>query len=75
MKHFGKFVIKRSSNGKFFFVLNAANGEVIAMSELYETKQSAYKGIAAVKKSLLAGIEEDIENTSEFIKIRYKKSK
>lgn len=75
MKHFGKFVIKRSSNGKFFFVLKAANGEVIAMSELYETKQSAYKGIAAVKKSLLSGIEEDIENTSEFIKIRYKKSK
>ena len=44
-----KFVLKRSTNGKYHFNLQAANGEIIATSELYETKASAQKGIESVR--------------------------
>jgi uncharacterized protein len=44
-----KFVLKRSTNGKYHFNLQAANGEVIATSELYESKASAQKGIESVR--------------------------
>ena len=44
-----KFVLKRANNGKFHFNLQAANGEIIATSELYETKASAEKGIESVR--------------------------
>jgi len=45
----GKFVIKKSSNGKFYFSLLAGNGENILQSEMYEAHASAEKGIASVK--------------------------
>lgn len=44
-----KFVLKRSTNGKYHFNLQAANGEIIATSELYESKASAEKGIESVR--------------------------
>ena len=44
-----KFVLKRANNGKFHFNLLAASGEIIATSELYETKAAAEKGIEAVR--------------------------
>lgn len=46
----GKFVIKKSDAG-YHFVLKAANGEVIATSQVYTTKESCQKGIASVKKN------------------------
>lgn len=46
----GKFVIKKSDSG-FHFVLKAANGEVIATSQVYTTKESCQKGIDSVKKN------------------------
>lgn len=46
----GKFVIKKSDAG-FHFVLKAANGEVIATSQVYTTKESCQKGIESVKKN------------------------
>lgn len=39
-----------SSNGKFYFVLTAANNEPIGRSEMYERAQSRDKGIEAVKR-------------------------
>ncbi len=47
----GKFVLKKGSSGKYPFNLVAANGQVIATSETYESKQSALSGIESVKKS------------------------
>lgn len=44
-----KFVLKRSTNGKYHFNLQAANGEIIATSELYESKASAQNGIESVR--------------------------
>ena len=43
-----QFEIFKDKNGKFRFRLKAANGEIIATSEAYETKQGCEKGIASV---------------------------
>ena len=44
-----KFEIFKATNGQFYFRLKAGNGEVIAFSEGYVTKQGALNGIASVK--------------------------
>ena len=46
-----KFVLKKSSDGQFRFVLKAGNGETILTSELYKAKTSAMSGIESVKKN------------------------
>jgi len=47
----GKFEIFTGANGLFYFHLRADNGEIIAASQGYTTKQSAENGIAAVKRT------------------------
>ena len=47
----GKFELKKSKTGKFFFNLLASNGQVILSSEMYEAKASAVNGIESVKKN------------------------
>ena len=44
-----KYLIQKSSNGQFYFVLIAKNGEVILTSEMYITKQNCLNGIESVK--------------------------
>lgn len=46
-----KYVISKSSNGKYHFVLKAGNGEVILSSQLYTELASAKTGIASVKEN------------------------
>lgn len=46
-----KFEISKDKSGKFRFHLKAANGEIIAASQGYETRASAEKGIESVKMS------------------------
>lgn len=46
----GRFVIRKKGSG-YHFVLKAANGEIIATSENYTTKQSAKDGIDSVKRN------------------------
>jgi hypothetical protein len=43
------FEIFRDKEGKFRFRLKTANGEIIAISEAYETKQGCENGMASVK--------------------------
>ena len=45
----GKFEIFKGINGNYYFRLKAANGQIIAASEGYASKQGAQDGIAAVK--------------------------
>ena len=47
----GKFEITQDKAGKYRFRLKAGNGEIIAVSEAYETKASAKNGIESVKKN------------------------
>ena len=51
-----KYEIVMSKNKKFYFVLKARNGEVVATSEMYNSKQACKKGIIAVRKSLFAPV-------------------
>lgn len=44
----GKFVIKPAKSGGFVFNLKAGNGEVIAVSQVYETLESCKNGINSV---------------------------
>lgn len=49
-----KFVIRKSSNDKFYFNLHSkGNSEIIATSEMYESKQACIGGIQAVKRDAL----------------------
>lgn len=43
----GWYELSRSSDGQYWFVLKAGNGERILTSELYKAKQSALDGIAS----------------------------
>ena len=53
----GKFIVKETKTG-FVFNLKATNGEVIAASEVYNSKQSCLNGVESVKKNApLAGVE------------------
>ena len=54
----GKFVVKESAKG-FVFNLKAGNGEVIATSEVYNTKDACKNGIESVKKNAVAAEIED----------------
>jgi uncharacterized protein YegP (UPF0339 family)/uncharacterized surface protein with fasciclin (FAS1) repeats len=47
----GVFEVICDSAGTFRFHLKAANGQIIAVSQSYGTKESALKGIASIKKN------------------------
>jgi uncharacterized protein len=47
----GKFEISKDKAGKYRFHLKAANGEIIAASQGYESKTGAEKGIESIKTS------------------------
>ena len=47
----GKFEVYRDKKGEYRFRLKAGNGEIIAESEGYKTKQGCMKGIVSVQKN------------------------
>ena len=49
-----KFEISKDKSGKFRFHLKAANGEIVAASQGYDTKSGAEKGIESVKTNASA---------------------
>ncbi|MCR5172896.1 MAG: YegP family protein [Treponema sp.] len=53
----GKFVIKAAKSGVMFNLL-AGNGQVIATSEVYNSKSSAKNGIESVKNNCTAVVED-----------------
>jgi uncharacterized protein YegP (UPF0339 family) len=54
-----KFQLYKDKKGEFRFRLVASNGETIAASEGYKSKDSAKKGIESVKKNAAAAPIED----------------
>jgi len=58
-----KFEINDSDDGQYYFNLKANNGEVVATSEMYTTKQSCSDGINSVKQITIDT--EVIDNTIE----------
>ncbi|MFC2010376.1 YegP family protein [Chloroflexota bacterium] len=54
-----KFEINKDVAGEFRFNLVATNGEIIAVSQGYDAKQSALKGIESVKQNAADAVIED----------------
>lgn len=46
------FVIKKSRDGQFYFVINSNNHETVATSEMYYVKQSAIRTIDSLRNNL-----------------------
>lgn len=47
----GKFELKTAKSGQFHFNLKAGNGQIIATSEMYESKAAALNGIESVRNN------------------------
>ena len=52
----GSFEVKTSLDNRFYFTLTAANGQVVGVSQLYTSRQSAEAGVASVT-SLLGSLD------------------
>ncbi len=57
-----KFELYKDKAGKFRFRLKAGNGEVIAVGEAYNSKQSAKNGIESIKKNAPIADVVEVEN-------------
>ena len=55
----GKFELKSGKSGQFHFNLKAGNGQIIASSEMYESKASALNGIESVRKNAADAVLDD----------------
>ncbi len=60
----GKFVIRKSRKGEFHFNLISTNGQIVATSQRYATKQACMRGVASVQKLAAAAVVHDL-STSE----------
>lgn len=47
------FEIRNTVNGKFYWRFKAVNGEIVAVSEVYETKQGCLTGINSIMSSAI----------------------
>ena len=54
-----RFEKKTSSNGSPYFVLKAANGEVIGVSEMYSSTSARDNGIGAVQRAAAVAATDD----------------
>ena len=54
------FEIRLSKSIEFYFVLVAPNGEVICMSQMYDTIDGCEKGIRSVKRNALIARTDDM---------------
>ena len=67
----GKFTIKANDAG-FTFDLKAANGQVIATSQLYKSKEACKGGIESVRTNCAAAVEDQtIEGYEEIAHPKY----
>jgi len=46
------FVIKKASDGQYYFVIKSNNSEVVATSETYTTKENAERTIESIKNGI-----------------------
>lgn len=62
----GKFEIFKDNAGEYRFRLRAGNGEIIANSEGYTSKNACEKGIASVKENARDAIIEDTTKNNPY---------
>ncbi len=63
----GKFVVKETATG-IKFDLKAANGEVIATSEVYSTEAACMNGVESVRANSAADVEDQTVENFETVK-------
>ena len=63
----GKFAVKETATG-FKFDLKAGNGETIATSEVYTTKQACLNGVDSVKRNSVGKVEDQTVENFETVK-------
>jgi uncharacterized protein len=51
-----RYLLREASNGQFYFVLTAANGAVIGVSEMYASQSNATRGITTTSKVIAATV-------------------
>lgn len=56
-----RFEVKESSNGKSYFVLKAANHQVIGQSQMYDSAAACQTGIASVGTNAVGAKIEELE--------------
>ena len=61
----------QASNGQYYFVLNARNGEPIGVSEMYTTQSARDNGIEAVKRDAPNASVKDLTQSSTTSTYRY----
>ena len=47
----GKFVIKKATNGEYYFNLKADNSQIILTSQMYSSKSACNNGIESVRNN------------------------
>lgn len=50
----------KTANGQYYFTISASNGNILGMSEFYQTEQGRDSGIAAVKRDAPDAPTEDL---------------
>ena len=59
-----KFEILKTADGKeFYWHFKSANGEKVAVSQTYKTKQACQKGIDAIKSDAKNAVIQDVTGT------------
>ena len=59
-------MLSKAKNGKFHFSLKAGNGEIIATSQMYNSKAGALNGIESVKKNApYASVDDQSDKVAE----------
>ena len=65
----GQFAVKQTPSGGFTFTLKAGNGQVIAQSQVYKSKDTLKTGVASVKKNApVAPVEDQTKEGFEVLK-------
>lgn len=62
-----KFRVRLAKNGEEYFVLTAANGQVLMKSETYKSRKGVNKGIDSVKRNAAIAVTsyEDVDGESD----------
>ncbi len=63
-QHPERFEKKTAKDGRFFFTLNATNGQVVGMSQMYKTEKGRDNGIDSVARNAPTAKEVEVEHTS-----------
>lgn len=58
----GRFEKRESADNQYYFVLKASNGQIIGVSEMYESESSRDNGIASVVRNAPDAILVDLSN-------------